>query len=135
MEIRDAGKGDLDALVALNGEVQAIHVALFPEVFRDTDPVELRKSLKVRLEDAETTILLGSDQGRAVAYSIVRFVKRDASLYFQARNREVIDQACVTADSRGQGDGRGDQAQGQATRHHPAGGRCVVRKRGGQGGL
>jgi hypothetical protein len=55
MEIRDAVADDLDDLMALNDEIQGIHVSLFPDVFRSTTASGVGDWFRERMSDSDTS--------------------------------------------------------------------------------
>ncbi len=116
MTVRDAKSDDLDALIALNREVQDIHVSLFPDVFHHTDEAALREWFGQRIQDRSTAVLVASYNQRVVGYLIIRFSSREAHVFCRARNYAYVDQVCVAAEHRKRGVGRAliDEAKGRA---------------------
>jgi len=106
MIIRDAAVDDLDSLVALNGEVQGVHISLFPQVFHETDQAALRTWFADQMDDPATTILVGTDKEQVVAYLIFRIVRRDPHLFCHSRNCVYVDHICVCSEFRRHGAAR-----------------------------
>ncbi len=115
MTIRNAVADDLDALVALNGEVQSIHVSPFPDVFRETEQAALRGWFEEQMANASTTVLVCVEKERAVAYLIMRTSRRDPHLFCCARNCAYVDQACVAAEFRRRGVASSSTARSRAS--------------------
>jgi ribosomal protein S18 acetylase RimI-like enzyme len=106
MTIRDAIADDLDALVELNGEVQGIHVCLFPDVFHETEQSALRAWFMDQMADPSTTILVGLEEERIVAYLLLRIFRRESHVFCRGRNWAYVDHVSVAADFRRRGFGR-----------------------------
>ena len=96
MNIRAAGKADIKEIVALNDEVHDIHVRLFPDVFKPTDPAALSEWFASWIDDEDTIILVAEDAGGLVAYLTLRKELRPAHLYAYGRRCAYIDGVCVT---------------------------------------
>ena len=103
MNIREASKTDIASLMALNDEVHAIHVRLFPDVFKLTDPAALSEWFRSWLDDDKTTILVAEDADGLAAYLTLRKEERPAHLFVHCRKCAYIDQVCVTEQYRGKG--------------------------------
>ena len=103
MQIREASPADIPAMVALNGEVHDIHLQLYPDVFKPTDPAALASWFKDRLDDEKTIILVAEDASGLMASLILRKEERPAHLFARTRSCAYIDQVCVTERHRGQG--------------------------------
>jgi len=98
--IRNAAVDDLDTLVALNAEVQGVHISLFPQVFHRTDEAGLRAWFADQINDPATTILVGAGKDTVVAYLILRIVRRDSNLFCYSRKYAYVDHISVAAEFR-----------------------------------
>jgi GNAT superfamily N-acetyltransferase len=103
MKIRKAVRNDIPALVALNDEVHDIHVRLFPDVFRPTEPAALAEWFGGWLDDDNRTILVAEDATGLLAFLSLRKEERPAHLFARDRRWAHIDGVCVTEGRRGQG--------------------------------
>jgi ribosomal protein S18 acetylase RimI-like enzyme len=103
MEIRNAHAEDLDALIALFEEFQAHHSSLIPDVYGTPSSSELADWFKVKFDDSTIPVLIAIADGRAVAYSVVRFAKDESSLFRHPRSYAYIIHAHVTAEYRNRG--------------------------------
>ena len=103
MKIREADAADIPAIISLNDEVHAIHVRLFPEVFKPIEPAALAEWFGDWLGDEDKMILVAEDDGGLVAYLTLRKDERPAHLFAKSRQCAYIDQVCVTEGRRGQG--------------------------------
>lgn len=103
MKIREAETADIPAVMALNDEVHDIHLQLFPDTFKPTDPAALAEWFDSWLSDEGTTILVAEDAGRLLAYLTLRKEERPEHLFVHARRCAYIDQVCVSERYRGQG--------------------------------
>ena len=101
--IRDAAAVDLDSLVALNGEVQGVHISLFTQVFHETDKAALRTWFADQIADPATTVLVGTEKEQVVAYLILRIVLREPHLFCYSRNCVYVDHICVASEFRRHG--------------------------------
>ena len=103
MDIREARPADIAAIVALNGEVHDIHLRLFPDIFRPTDPVALAEWFGHLIDDDNMIILVAEGTGDIVASLVLRKEERPAHLFAQSRRCAYIDEVCVTERYRGKG--------------------------------
>ena len=103
MNIRTAGKADIEEIVALNDEVHDIHVRLFPDVFKPTEAATLTEWFASWIDDNDTIILVAEDASGLVAYLTLRKEERPAHLFAHSRRCAYIDQVCVTERYRGKG--------------------------------
>ena len=105
IEITRAAEQDLDTIVALNGEVQGIHVAARPDIFRPVPPAELRDTFLGFLRGENTEILIARLDGEAVGYAVVRVWSRPEHAFCHDRSCVYIDQVAVKKAHRGRGVG------------------------------
>lgn len=103
MNIREARPADIAAIVTLNDEVHDIHLRLFPDIFRPTDPVALAEWFGRLIDDDKMIILVAEGTGDIVASLILRKEERPAHLFAHDRRCAYIDQVCVTERYRGKG--------------------------------
>jgi ribosomal protein S18 acetylase RimI-like enzyme len=103
-EIRAAGQSDLDALVRLNQDVQALHARLYPDDFKaDPDPVDVRLFFAERLDDPKSVIGLAEQDGRAVGYVWFDIQARPDTPFTFARRRLYICHIAVEPQARRRG--------------------------------
>jgi GNAT superfamily N-acetyltransferase len=103
MKIREAVAADIPAIVALNGEVHDLHVRLFPDVFKPTDPDALAQWFGDWLDDDKKMILVAGDANDLLGYLSLRKDERPAHLFARRRICATIDGVCVTEGRRRQG--------------------------------
>jgi diamine N-acetyltransferase len=103
--IRLATRADCDAIVALNEQVQAIHVAARPDYFKTPERAAAAKWLAGMLEDASIRVWLALREDRPVGYVLVMIKERDENPFCRARLTCEIDQIAVDAAERGTGVG------------------------------
>jgi len=106
MNIREAVESDVGDLVKLNGEVQHIHVSLFPEFFRQTDPSAVADWFRGQLRDQAAGVFVAIVDANVVGYLILREVTRKANIFSQTRRYGYVDQICVAQELRHQGIGQ-----------------------------
>ncbi len=100
LAIRVATPADLDALMPLNAQVQAIHVAARPDFFRTPPEAEARRWLAGMLADPCVTAWLAFHGSRAVGYALAIFKQRLENPYCHPRTTCEIQQVCVAASAR-----------------------------------
>ena len=107
MEIRKATTKDAATLSALNVDVQRIHAAAFPEIFKqpENDSFALDFMLE-RLADPLNTFLIVSDHGVDAGYVFVKIIDRPENPFTHAWKFLYIDQISVKPAYRGRGYGK-----------------------------
>ena len=103
MNVRVAKWADIPAIVALNAEVHDIHLQLFPDIFKPTEPAAMAERYAEWLSVDGQAILVVEDDGVVLAYLTLRKQERPAHILVQERKCVYIDEACVTEKRRGQG--------------------------------
>jgi ribosomal protein S18 acetylase RimI-like enzyme len=108
MDIREARPADIAAIVTLNSEVHDIHLRLFPDIFKPTDPAALAEWFGRLINDDKTIILVAEDtsslgMSNIVAYLTLRKDERPAHVFAQIHRCAYIDNVCVTERYRGKG--------------------------------
>lgn len=106
MVIRRATTNDLETLVRLNTQVQAIHVAARPDYFRVPETPAVSKWLAGMLDDPSIVVWLATRDGDALGYVLVMTKDRPANPFCHARVTAEIDQIAVEEGERGAGVGR-----------------------------
>lgn len=105
--IRDAEEHDLDALFALMNEVQAVHAAALPQIFRNDLDAEAAKGMfRDALSRQGQTILVAENDGKPVGYIWFEIFDRPISFYHHPRRAGYIHHIGVAAPARRQGVGR-----------------------------
>jgi diamine N-acetyltransferase len=105
-QIRTAMIGDIEGLMALAEEVQALHVAEEPRYFAPFDRHELRAWWETQLARPDLFVLLAVLKGEAVGCLTLGIVERARTLFGPARRVGAIDMIVVAAKARRQGVGR-----------------------------
>ncbi len=106
MEIRPATVNDLDMLLALNKEVQDIHVDKFPHVFKETSPKEMETWIRSQLEAKDLFVFAACEGKDVIGYIILRLITRAGNPFMRERKFAYIDQICVTKLKRKSGVGK-----------------------------
>jgi len=106
MTIRAASNSDLDSLVELNGEIHALHIELFPDIYKKTDRTALVEWLRDRIKDESTYFFVFEEKASVVGYIISVIVTRDENPFQYERRFAYIDQICVSSKRRRKGIGR-----------------------------
>jgi diamine N-acetyltransferase len=105
MDVISAVDRDLDDLVRLNGEVQALHFEHNPERFRAPDPALIRPMFERWLKDADCRILVARRGETVVGYALLFVRDVAANALCHERRFVEIDQICVTSTGRRSGVG------------------------------
>src|SRR5690349_1935460 len=92
IHIQRAHVGDLEAVVALNADVQAFHVAGAPERYHALQPEQVRAYFDqlLRREDADIALLV--EDGEPLGYVICLFVEKPASPFSAGSRVLYVDQ-------------------------------------------
>ena len=106
MNIRAAAEGDIDALAALNSDVQGLHVTLFPDRFKETDPDEVAGWFQSVLEKPCFRTLIALADEAPAGYIVLRIKERQEHAFCKAHKLLYVDQISVRHDYRNQGVGR-----------------------------
>jgi ribosomal protein S18 acetylase RimI-like enzyme len=106
MHVRSATEKDIDALVALNGDVQGLHVALFPDRFKETDPDDVAAWFRSVLETEDRRALVACEHGVPVGYMSLRIKDRQEHAFCKAHKVLYVDQISVSRKRRNRGVGR-----------------------------
>jgi diamine N-acetyltransferase len=105
VKVEPTRREHLDALAALNREVQDLHVSLEPGKFRRPAVDEVRTWLGKVLEDARFRILMATDEDRPCGYILLRIAEFPGNVFQAARKYLYVDQIAVRGDRRGRGIG------------------------------
>lgn len=108
MHVRQAAMDDAALLAELNSDVQRLHAAALPHIYK---PV---KDLAPVIEDFRNRILAGPDwhtfvgevEGEAVGYVCARIMKQPEHAYGYAREYVHVDQISVRPAYQGRGYGQ-----------------------------
>ena len=105
--IRDANVTDLGALTALVSEVQDLHVANRPEMFRATVAAEIEEWLRQSFENPAVKIWVADIAGTARGYIVVVIREQPRGPFNFARTWLELDQIGVQRAHRRAGVARG----------------------------
>ncbi|MCW6512072.1 GNAT family N-acetyltransferase [Lichenifustis flavocetrariae] len=104
IHVRQATATDLDSILILNREVQALHASLEPEHFRsDVDEGEVRAFFAGRLEKANHGIWLAESLGRPGGYVWFEKQEKAGTPFSPVRRRVYVHHIVVAADLRRHG--------------------------------
>jgi ribosomal protein S18 acetylase RimI-like enzyme len=104
--IRAATLDDVPALVELNHEVQAIHLAAMPEKYTDPPRDEIELQVREAFAVPALVILVAESAGEVVGYAMVKRVDAAGHTYARPRLTAHVDQLGVAARARRDGHGR-----------------------------
>ncbi len=101
--IRKAKLGDIPDLVMLNSVVHAIHVKLYPEVFKTSDEYLMGKFFANLLRSEDCSIFIAREEGFPAGYIMIgKQIKPEGSLK-KERRCAYIDHVSVHPDHRRKG--------------------------------
>ena len=106
IEIRPAAPADVDSIAALNVDVQNIHAAAHPHIFKSVSDGEFAKTyIAEQLSKRDHFFFLANLDGEDVGYIFARIVRRPENAYMHAWNFVYIDQISVKPAHQGKGCG------------------------------
>ncbi len=105
MIIRFATRADTARINALRRQVQELHAAGKPEVFKPGFPDELRDHIETVFDDPMQRIAVSEDGDALTAYAVLHHVIRPETPFMHARDFLDIDEFCVDAAHRRRGIG------------------------------
>ena len=106
MMVRTATEEDIDALVALNSDVQGLHVSLFPDRFKDTNPDQVAGWFLSVLKNDNHRTLIAFEGKEPVGYIVLKIKDRGAHAFCKAHKLLYVDQISVSCDYRNKGVGK-----------------------------
>ncbi len=116
MRVRAASPADVAALARLNAEVQELHRAARPEVYRDSPLDEIADWCRQLLADGDVTVLVAEEEaGRAVGFAVVRRREATGNPFTLPRLTAMVEAIGVAAAARRRGAGRALMAAAEET--------------------
>ena len=103
MEIRFANEDDLDKVNVLRKQVNDLHVAGKPDVFKPGFAKELSEYIKVIWNDPEQKIVVADEDGVLCGFAILHHINKPETPYMKERDFLDIDEFCVDENHRRQG--------------------------------
>lgn len=118
IEIREATVEDLGALMALNAEVQNLHVEAMPERFRMAGNEDIRACFGEWLDQDDMRVVIALVKERVAGYTVLKVRCRPEHPFAYEQRSLEVDHICVADASRGQGVGKAliEDAKVMATR-------------------
>lgn len=105
MLVRFARESDLAAVNRLRRQVNELHVAGKPEVFKPGFCKELEEYVFVVLRDPDKDLVVAEQDGVICGFAILHAVVRPETPYMKERRYLDVDEFCVDAACRRQGVG------------------------------
>lgn len=107
MNIRRATLDDVGLLAGLNEDVQRIHAAAYPHLFKQPDYPAVAADFETRiLGNPQGQVYIAEVDGEAVGYIYALQVERPENPYTFAHRYMLIDQISVKPTAQGRGCGR-----------------------------
>ena len=103
MNIRPAKHSDLDALVELNRDVQALHVGFRPSVFKPTSDPDMAPGFSEFIDGDRFHTFIAEDNGKAIGYAIAEFRHQNENAFKYSRDSLLIHQIAVAPRHRRKG--------------------------------
>jgi diamine N-acetyltransferase len=105
MELRIATAEDLTALIAVQREVQDLHVRWYPQHYRSAQNEELLQAMREFLQTENVRVWVAVAEGIAAGCLVFRIDASPESVFCRARKEGVVDQMSVLARFQRQGIG------------------------------
>ncbi len=102
-EVRRARENELERVNELRMQVNALHVAGKPEVFKPGFPEELRNYIYAIHKDPEQFIAVAEKDGTICGFAVLHHINRPENPFMKERDFLDIDEFCVDEAFRRQG--------------------------------
>ena len=102
-EVRWARESELERVNELRMQVNALHVAGKPEVFKPGFPEELRNYIYAIHKDPEQFIAVAEKDGTICGFAVLHHINRPGNPFMKERDFLDIDEFCVDEAFRRQG--------------------------------
>ena len=103
MEIRFAKKEELEQINNLRKQVNDIHVAGKPDVFKPGFSKDLQDHIKDIWNDPEQKIVVADEDGVLCGFAVLHHINKPENPYMKERDFLDIDEFCVDENHRRQG--------------------------------
>ena len=103
--VRMATAADAAAIIALNGEIQALHATAMPDFFKAADPGAIAPTVAAMLSEPRNLVLLAEIDGRPVGYAYAEFIARGETAHRYAADVVYLHHLSVAAGRRRRGAG------------------------------
>jgi ribosomal protein S18 acetylase RimI-like enzyme len=103
MKIRYAEESDLPRLCELHAELNRLHAAARPDIFRPGTETETAERLLAMLRDPDTDVLAAEEDGALCGFAAVKLAARPESAVTREMRDMHIKEICVTRASRRRG--------------------------------
>ena len=105
MNVRFASEADLPAVNRLRRQVNDLHAAGKPEIFKPGFGPELADYLEVMFRDPDKAVVVAERDGAVCGFAILHEVRRPETPYMYERRYLDVDEFCVDESARRQGVG------------------------------
>lgn len=103
MKVRLAKESELPRINELRKQVNDLHVAGKPDVFKPGFPQELQDFIHVIWNDPEQEIVVAEADGTVCGFAVLHHINRPETPFMKERDFLDIDEFCVDEDFRRQG--------------------------------
>jgi GNAT superfamily N-acetyltransferase len=97
---------DHEVIADLNREVQALHHAMYPEVFKPFDREAIRSALQRILGQENTKAFVASCDAKPAGYVVLMIIDHKENAYIHGYTTVLVDQIAVLKDFHGKGIGK-----------------------------
>ena len=103
MTVRLAREEELSRINELRKQVNDLHVAGKPDVFKPGFPEELQNFIRVIWKDPEQNIVVAEKDGTICGFAVLHHINRPENAFMKERDFLDIDEFCVDEAYRRQG--------------------------------
>ena len=103
MQVRFAKESELDSINELRRQVNDIHVAGKPDVFKPGFSKELQDHIHTIWNDPEQKIVITEKDGVICGFAVLHHIRKSENPFMYERDFLDIDEFCVDEDHRRQG--------------------------------
>lgn len=103
MEIRFAKEDELEQINVLRKQVNDIHIAGKPDVFKPGFGEELQEHIKDIWNDPEQEVVVADEDGVLCGFAVLHHINKPENPYMKERDFLDIDEFCVDENHRRQG--------------------------------
>lgn len=106
MEIRTATTHDLEWLKVIQREIQQLHAAAHPEIFRSASDADLSSAMRKIIADPEQYAWVAAEKDALWGFAVAHITDTSENPYRQPARIGHVDQIAVLQSARRQGVGR-----------------------------
>src|SRR5687768_17476782 len=97
---------DAKLIAQLNEEVQNLHAAMHPEIFKQHNAAAMEQSIEVMLHDPNAFCYVASEENVPIGYILILIKEIQENAFHYGFRKVYIDQICVLSEHRKAGVGK-----------------------------